>query len=486
MGKKSLKVNAILSGLQTIFSIIFPLITYPYASRVLQVDNIGKISFSNSIVSYFTLIAGLGISTYATREGARLRNKKVCLNNFANEVFSINLLSTAFAYILLFLTIIIIPKLHNYMPLFLIQSLSLIGTTIGVSWFYSLKEDYLYITLRSLFVYIVSLMLMFSLVRVKSDYVIYAAITVLSNVGANIFNFIHARKYIKIRITRHINLKQHIRPMLVIFASSIATTIYVNFDTTMLGFMSCDYYVGLYTTAGNIYFIMKSLISSMILVALPRLSNYYATDRKEEYKNTVNNILKSVLVFVFPAVVGLFVISDAIITIIAGNTYAGAVPTLQILSISLFFAVLGTFFTNAVLLPMKREKEILKITVMSAVTNIALNIFMIPHFKQNGAAITTLIAEFCVCILQYFNIYKKIAFKIEKKFMIGILCGCLSIYIVSYIVNLLCKGLILNILVKVFISVIVYGSILIIFKNEIILSLIKSKRRSLEFNNYIK
>lgn len=473
MKRKSLKVNSILSGCKTVFSIIFPLITYPYVSRVLQVDNIGKVSFSNSVISYFTLLAGLGISTYATREGARLRDNERDLNSFANEVFSFNLLTTVFAYILLFLTIAIVPQLHNYVPILLIQSLSLIGTTISISWFYTLKEDYLYITLRSLFINIVSLILMFLLVKDSSDYLIYVAITVLSNVGANIINFLHAKKYIKIQIIRHINLRQHIKPVMVIFASSVATIIYVNSDSTMLGFMSGNYYVGLYSTAGNIYFIMKSLISSMILVALPRLSNYIATDRWDEYKNTVNSILKSVLVFVFPVIIGLFVTSPAIITIIAGDTYADAVPALQILSLSLLFAVLSTFFTNAVLLPMKREKVFLKVTVTSAIINIVLNIFMIRYFNQNGAAITTAVAELYVCIMQYLDVRERVDLKMEKKFMAGILYGCVAICIISYIVNLLWQGVIFNTLVKVFLSVIVYGGILIVFKNSVILNYIK-------------
>lgn len=70
MKKKSLAKNAALNMFKTLMSMIFPLVTYPYVTRILQVENIGKINFSGSVVSYFTLLAGLGISTYAIREGA--------------------------------------------------------------------------------------------------------------------------------------------------------------------------------------------------------------------------------------------------------------------------------------------------------------------------------------------------------------------------------------------------------------------------------
>ena len=76
MKKKSLDKNAALNMFKTLMSMIFPLVTYPYVTRILQVENIGKINFSGSVVSYFTLLAGLGISTYAIREGAGLRQDK--------------------------------------------------------------------------------------------------------------------------------------------------------------------------------------------------------------------------------------------------------------------------------------------------------------------------------------------------------------------------------------------------------------------------
>ncbi|OYS45976.1 poly-gamma-glutamate biosynthesis protein, partial [Limosilactobacillus reuteri] len=100
MRNKSLKVNAFLNSLRSLLSIIFPLITFPYVSRVLSVSGIGKYNFSNSIVSYFTLIAALGISTYAIREGAKYRDSKQKIDTFASEVFTINVFSAIIAYIL--------------------------------------------------------------------------------------------------------------------------------------------------------------------------------------------------------------------------------------------------------------------------------------------------------------------------------------------------------------------------------------------------
>ena len=111
MINKSLKINGILNGIRIISTMIFPIVTFPYVSRILQVENLGKVNFAISIISYFLLIATLGISNYAIREGARLRDTK-SINDFASEVFSINVISTLISYIFLIFLLILIPQIY--------------------------------------------------------------------------------------------------------------------------------------------------------------------------------------------------------------------------------------------------------------------------------------------------------------------------------------------------------------------------------------
>ena len=179
MEKISLKRNASLNGVRTVFAILFPLITFPYATRVLQVANLGKVNFSSSIVNYFLLMAGLGVATYAIRGGAGLRNNPEKLNEFGNQVFTINLISTMISYLFLFTVLFTVPSLADYRLLLLIQSMSIIFTTVGVEWIYSIYEDYLFITLRSLAFQVLSLILLFVLVKDTEDYYLYALITVI-------------------------------------------------------------------------------------------------------------------------------------------------------------------------------------------------------------------------------------------------------------------------------------------------------------------
>ncbi|WP_418417339.1 flippase [Blautia sp.] len=469
--EKSIGVNAFLNGLKTILSVIFPLITYPYAARVLQVENMGKVDFSNSVVSYFVLIAGLGISTYAIREGAKVRDNRDDLDKFSSEMFSINIISVLISILALIIVIVLVPKFHSYIPLIFVQSFAIFGNLIGVTWLYSIVEDYVYITVRSLVVHVVALVLLFLFVHGESDYVFYAATTVIANVGANIFNFIHAKKYVRIRLITKLNLKKHIKPILIIFASAVTTTIYVNSDKTILGFLSDEFHVGLYSTSVNVYTVLKSCIAAVILVALPRLSNYLATGHKKEYEKTAIDIFKMFMMILLPVMVGLFVTADAVIEIIAGSSYAEAATSLRILSISLVFSMIATYYTNAVLLPMNQEAIVLKGTALSAILNIVLNFILIGVFKQNGAAFTTLLAELLMCIYQYFYVRKVLRIKISLRYITSLLVGCLGIVAVSIVCDIVFRSFIINLIMKITISILVYASALLGLKNDMAYSM---------------
>ena len=140
-GKSHLALNAVVNVLKGIMSIVFPLITFPYVSRVLGVDNLGRVNFANSIISYFILIAGLGVSAYAIREGTKIRNDSKQFGIFAREIFSINVISTLVAYALLFICFCISSKIQNYSSLIWIMSIAIILQTMGVEWIYSVYEN---------------------------------------------------------------------------------------------------------------------------------------------------------------------------------------------------------------------------------------------------------------------------------------------------------------------------------------------------------
>lgn len=468
MRKKSVKLNVVFNVIRTSCSVLFPLITFPYISRVLQADNYGKVNYSNSIISYFALVAALGISNYAIREGAAISRDKKKYNQFANQVFTINMVTTLLAYVLLAIIVCIVDGLHDYALLIAIQSVSFLFTTIGVEWLYSTYEDYFYITVRSICVQLISLISMFLFVKDENDYMVYAAITVLSSGGAYVFNFLHSRRYVHLRLVKQTDWLSHIKPMLMMFFNTLTITIYVNSGTTVLGAFKGDYAVGIYGVATRIYTIIKQLLNSVTTVILPRCAALVGEGKLEEYHKLFERTLKSMLTIVLPAMVGMFMLSDEVILIISGPSYLPGSTALKILSLALGCAVISYTLVQLVLLVWKKDRQYLTSTVISAVANLVLNFIAIPLWGWNGAALTTLIAELIVLTCSFKYAHRLVPFRGMIKTMLSCAAGCAGIVVVCIGCGIIGAD-ILRIIVSIVVSIIVYGVIMLLTRNEIAL-----------------
>jgi O-antigen/teichoic acid export membrane protein len=470
MKKKSLGMNAFLNGMRSVLNLFFPLITFPYVSRVLSVSGIGIYNFSNTYINYFILIAGLGITTYAVREGAKYRDNKAEIGIFASQIFSLNMLATLVAYLLLFASLIIFKNLHNYVSCILIFSIQILFTTLGTEWVYTIYEDYAYITIRSILFKIISIILLFLLVKKPEDYLVYASITVLSAVGSNLLNFIHARNFVHIRLTVKTNWRYHLKPILIIFASAMAVTIYVSSDTTILGLLKNDYAVGIYSTSVKIYQIAQGLLSALLTVTIPRLAFLWGRRRISEYNQVLSKVIDSLGILVLPAVVGLIMLSREVILIIASKKYLPSVNSLRIISWAIIFSIFSWIFSDCVLIPAKRENLVLRNTIVTAIENIALNFILIPFMSYDGTSLSTVIAEFTVMIMNGYScrdIIKPVVFKKDTlRNLLDSIIGCVGIVIVCLLCDIGFKSLWLKTIFSVVLSVIMYGAILILLNNK--------------------
>lgn len=479
--KKSLSINALLNTLKTVLGIIFPLITFPYISRVLGVENVGKVNFSSSVVSYFTLIAAFGISTYAIREGAKIRDNRKEFIEFSNQVFTINVLTTVLAYFLLGILIIFSAKIRNYTGLIIILSTAIVFVTIGADWLNTIYEDFGYITVRTLAFQVISLVLMFAFVKESGDYYKYAVITVISSAGGNLCNFFYCKKYAKLRVVKLKNIKKHITPMFMFFMSNITTIIFLNSDQTMLGMICGDYSVGLYSVAVKIYTIVKNVFTAILTVMMPRFSYMQSNENSGNTEKLRTNVLNIFVLFVIPMAVGLFCVSDGVIALIGGNEYIEATASLRILSVSILCAAAASFMTYIVIIPEGKEKIMLKASTASAVINVVLNLFLIPLILQEGAALTTAIAEFVVFVIEFKASGIKLDKKKAKRNIITVLIASVGIVICNMIVRSFTSNIIIDTIVIIPVSVLLYFGILLILKNEYILMVFDKMRKKLNF-----
>ena len=390
-------MNAIL----TMSSFIFPLITFPYVSRILLPVGTGKVSFATSLISYFSMFAQLGIPMYGIRACARVRDDREALTQTAQELLIINLIMDAISYVALFIVLLTVPRLQEDRTLYIIVSLTIILTSIGMEWLYKALELYTYITIRSIIFKVVSLIAMFLLVHKQEDYVIYGGITILAGSASNILNLINARKYIGLKPVGNYQFKKHLKPIGVFFAMSCATTIYLHLDAVMLGFMATEADVGYYDAAVKIRKVLLSIVTSLGVVLLPRASYYIEHGLKTEFKIITDKALTFVFLLATPMTVYFMLFAQEGVFLLSGRAYAGSIVPMQIIMPTLFLAGITNITGIQMLVPLGRENIVLYSEVAGAIVDVIINAILIPKYASAGAAVGTLVAEFAVLIVQY-------------------------------------------------------------------------------------
>lgn len=405
--KKSLKLNFVMNTILTMSSFIFPLISFPYVSRILLPEGTGKVSFATSLIAYFTMFAQLGIPTYGVRACARVRDDRNALTRTAQELLIINLVMTVLSYTALFLSLLFVPRLRSERTLYLLVSLSMIFNTIGMEWLYKALEQYTYITVRSIVFKLVALLAMFALIHSREDYVIYGGITILASSASNIFNFFHARKFISLRPVGGYVFKPHLKAVAVFFAMACASTVYTNLDTVMLGFMTSDETVGYYNAAVRIKSILVSIVTSLGAVLLPRASYYVEHGEMDRFRQITRKALNFVFLAAVPMMIYFILFAKQGIYLLSGENYAGSVIPMQWIMPTLLFIGLSNVLGIQILVPLGKERVVLWSIVAGAAVDVVLNVALIPRYGAAGAAAATSVAELVVLAVQFIVLGKE-------------------------------------------------------------------------------
>ena len=399
--EKSLTVNFIMNIILSMSAFIFPLITFPYVSRVLLPIGTGKVSFANSIIAYFALFAQLGIPTYGIRACAIVRDDKEKLTKTVQELLIINTIISVLVYIVFIIALFTVPKMRSDSTLFLITSTTIFFNVIGVEWLYKALEQYSYITIRSIIFKFIGLILMFILVKNSSDYVWYGFITIFAASASNIFNFINLHKYVSLKPVGNYNFKVHLKAVTIFFAMSCATTIYTNLDSVMIGFIKGATENGYYNAAVRIKSILVSIVTSLGAVLLPRASYYLENNYIDEFKKISKKAINFVILISIPMMIYFIMFAKESILFLAGDSYAKSIAPMQIIMPTLLFIGLTNIMGIQMLVPLGKEKYVLYSEIAGALIDLVLNALLIPHYGAAGAAVGTLVAEVVVWIVQF-------------------------------------------------------------------------------------
>lgn len=471
--KKPIIVSSVFNIIKTFSSLIFPVITFAYASRILGDVGIGQVNFAKSIVSYFVMFAMLGMNYYGTREGAKLRNDRDAFSKFAHEMLIINGITTIIAYVFLLISLISVPKLQDYRSLLLISSAAILLQGLGLEWMYQAIEEYRYIAIRSVVFQIIAFVALFLFVREKNDVIPYAIITVLAGSGSYLLNFLNARKYIQFRRYDHYEIRGHLKPIFWLFAMVVSIELYTVLDSTMLGFLKGDAAVGRYTAAVKVNKMVISLITAAGSVLIPRLSFYIRHNEGRKLNKLLETFYNYVFLISVPASIGLFMLSDDIIVLFSGNGFISAGLTMKILTPIVLVIPFSMTTNQQTLIPMGKEKLMLIATSVGAVVNLTLNGFLIPLYAENGAAIATVAAETAVAVISFFNIRKYFGMKKVFCRYWQYWVAAIPIPIAVYLIQLMRLQCAAETIISIAVSAVCYFCILLWLKNPFLLELSK-------------
>lgn len=482
MKTKSVKFNLLMNVILKASAFIFPLITLPYVTRVLGVENNGKISFATSVISYFTLFSQMGIPTYGIRACAKVRENPQKLKQTIAELITINAVFAVVAYIALAISIFVVPKFHQQMGLLVISSARILLTLIGMEWFYQAIEQYQYITLRNLLFKFLSLLLLFAWVKKIEDYLLYCGINIIGIYGSYVVNLIHSRKFISKDKIGRLNLRQHMKPIFTFFALSLAVSIYTNMDTVMLGFIKSDIEVGYYNLATKIKDVLVAALTALGTVLMPRISFYYSVGENQKLKQLLEKSMHFTVLTTLPAVLFFNLVSREVVIFLGGEQYLPSVICMQIITMAILPISFANIACTQILAPMGRELYTMYSTVAGAFVNLVANSVMIPQMGASGAALGTVIAEITVAVIQIYYARDFYLPLLKKKDFTIILIGCFVTAGVLMFFNrvVFIDVLITKITLELGLFGIVYAVALLLLKDSIVINMFDDIRDRLK------
>lgn len=476
---QSVKVNYILNLINTGTQMLFPLITFPYVCRVIEADGIGQINFFQSIISYISLFTCLGIPMYAIREIARDRNDVVQMNRTAMEILLLHSMLTLVGYAIVAILCLTVPQIQVNIPLFLILSLTIFFTAIGCEWFYQGIEDFKYITIRGLIIKTVSVVLLFIFVKSKTDLLYYGCYTVFGVLGGNIFNFFRLRKYIHREniIFSDLHIKRHIKPVLKVFSFSVVTSIYLQLNMVLLGFLKNALAVGYFAAATKVMQMLLTMSACLGSVMMPRASHLIAENKEDEFNRLIQKSYDFTLAIALPMTIGLIFCAPSLITALCGVKFEHSILPSQIIAPIILMVAISNVFGIQVLFPKGKINIVTLCCGIGAVADLILNLCLIPFFSYIGTSIAYLGAEIATTVSMYFIGRKYIPIIYFKKSHLTYALGCIVMAFALYGLSLLQLPTLTILLLQGCCGVLAYFIILCICKDEMLVQILSKIKR---------
>lgn len=471
MDKKVIE-NYIYNLIYQILTIVTPLLTSPYISRVLHSDGVGIYSYTSSIAMTFSLFAALGVNSYGQREiAARQENAKNRSTVFW-ELFFLRVITT----LVVGAVYLGMCALYEEYSVYLLQNFFIIAAVMfDISWYYQGMEDFKVVVFRNILVRMAAIVCIFLMVKDASDLGLYILINSTAAFASNLFFLFRLNKTLVPVKARELKLTRHWKGVIQFFIPLVAVQIYSQVDKIMLGSIAgSNSENGYYEQARKITNLVVVLITSLNTVLFSRMSNLFAHQRKNEMTEIYKASFRITLLLMVPIVVGLFLIADQFVIWFFGVEFAKVAMLIKLSCLLVAFMCVGNFVGMQYLSPTGGQNKMTAVYVTAACLNVVLNALMIPQMLSAGAMIASVAAEACSCFLQVW-LLKKSEFNfrmLEGAWKYVSAAGCMAISILC--VNGL-SGIsgVLETVVDIAVGAMVYFVVLVFLREENVVMVIK-------------
>lgn len=448
-----------------IFLLLVPLLTTPYIARVLGPHGVGVNSFTNSIIQYFVLFGSIGINLYGNREIAYHRDDKQKMSQIFWEIELLRVVAIVVASVAFLIFMMFEQKYHVYL---LMQSILIIAAAFDISWFFMGTEDFKTTVLRNTLVKILSVILIFWLVKSPADTAIYILIISGSQLFGNFTLWPYLRKRLVKVSFRNLRIWRHFRPALVLFIPQIATQIYLVLNKTMLGSISGVVSSGFFDNSDKMIKMVLAIVTATGTVMLPRVANTFA---RGDIKK-VNSYLYSTFDFItfssIPLFLGLAAIAPRFSVWFFSAKFAGIDRLIMMEAPAILMIAWSNAIGTQYLLPTNHNREFTISVTIGAIVNLILNIPLIILWGAFGAAISTVVSEASVTLYQIYVIRKQISLRILFSDLWKYVMAGMVMFIVVYLLNIHLPFNSLTLIIEVLVGIIIYALITFTLRPKIL------------------
>lgn len=472
----SLKKNFLFNSILTASNFIFPLLVYPYVTRVLGVANIGVCEFTDSIINYFSLFSMMGISVIGTREIAKTKASGGDMDRTFSSLFALNFITTLCALAILAICSVMVDRLAEHPDLMFYGAIKLFFNFLLINWFFQGLEDFKYVAIRTIIVKILYLVSVFVFVRHREDYGIYYLLTSLMMVLNAIVNLCYSRRFVKF-ILGKVDLKCFARQYFALGLYLFLCSMYTTFNVAYLGFACSDTEVGYYTCATKLHSIALAFFSAFTTVVMPRMSALISENRYDEYRVMLGKSSDVLANICIPVVIFSLCFAPEIVHIIAGNGFEGAViPMMIVMPLALVIGYEQILVVQG-LIPMREDKAVLINSAIGCVVGVTLNLILVKHLGASGSAVVWAVSELCVMASAQYFLTRRTGFHFPLKTLISRIAIYLPLSVLFFLSRNFIHGIWSALFVSAFAMMLYFFIVnFYVSRNDLIVSLFKRSK----------